>query len=188
MQRLASGQSERGAVLVVAVLMILVLTILGMAASTNSRIERLIAGNDKVHKEIFSSTEHALVLAEATLEQFLGRADLAEETTVGHWGPGQQPPWRRLQWDDTDSQDIARFFHDPNDAHDHPLPALPPPLQRTTPLPRYIVEARGLKRDSLTIGRGEPTGVWTFNVSAKASNASKTTSVTLQSVYAKRYN
>jgi type IV pilus assembly protein PilX len=100
MRRIAFRRHECGSVLVVAVLMILVLTILGMAATTNSRIERLIAGNDKVHKEVFSSTEHALVLAEATLEQLLRRAELDEDTTAGHWGPDQQPPWGQLQWDD----------------------------------------------------------------------------------------
>ena len=47
----------------------LVLTIIGIAATTNTQIELQIAGNDKVHKKTFYSAEAGAVLATEVLEQ-----------------------------------------------------------------------------------------------------------------------
>jgi hypothetical protein len=52
-------RKEEGSVLVVGLLILLVLTVIGMAASTTSTIEIQIAGNEKFHKIAFYAAEAA---------------------------------------------------------------------------------------------------------------------------------
>lgn len=62
-------QDERGFVLVAALLIMLVLTILGIATTTNTSIELQIAGNDKVHKRTFYEAEGGVMLGTELLEE-----------------------------------------------------------------------------------------------------------------------
>lgn len=50
-------------------MMLLVLTMLGIAATTNTSIELQIAGNDRVHKETFYQAEAGAILGSELLEQ-----------------------------------------------------------------------------------------------------------------------
>ena len=54
--------------------------------------------------------------------------------------------------------------------------------------PRYTIEERDFRRDSLTIGIGVPTGVYLFTVKAHGTGANKAAEVLLESIYAKHYN
>ena len=60
---------EEGFVLVTTLLVMLVLTIIGIAANTNTSIELQIAGNDKVHKKTFYAAEAGAILGAEVLEQ-----------------------------------------------------------------------------------------------------------------------
>lgn len=60
---------EEGFVLVTALLIMLVLTIIGIAATTNTSIELQIAGNDKVHKKTFYEAEGGGNLGTEIIEQ-----------------------------------------------------------------------------------------------------------------------
>lgn len=60
---------EEGFVLVTALLVMLVLTIIGIAATTNTSIELQIAGNDKVHKKTFYEAEGGASLGTEVIEQ-----------------------------------------------------------------------------------------------------------------------
>lgn len=62
---------ENGFVLITALLILVVLTIIGIAATTNTSLELQIAGNDKVHKETFYGAEGAAILGAELLEQNL---------------------------------------------------------------------------------------------------------------------
>lgn len=62
-------QDEQGFVLVAALLIMLVLTILGIATTTNTSIELQIAGNDKVHHTTFYQAEGGAMLGSELLEQ-----------------------------------------------------------------------------------------------------------------------
>lgn len=65
------NRQEKGFVLVLALLVMLVLTIIGIAATTNTSLELRIAGNDKLHKETFYAAEGGAILGTETLEQNL---------------------------------------------------------------------------------------------------------------------
>lgn len=62
-------RNEQGFVLVTALLIMLVLTIIGIVATTNTTIELQIAGNDKVHHKTFYEAEAGAMLGTEILEQ-----------------------------------------------------------------------------------------------------------------------
>lgn len=63
--------NEDGFVLVTSLLILLILVIIGVAATTNTMLELQIAGNEKVHKETFYSAEGSVALGVEVLEQNL---------------------------------------------------------------------------------------------------------------------
>jgi type IV pilus assembly protein PilX len=167
--------NDRASVLVIGLLTLALLSLIGISATTTSRIEIEISGNDKAYKEAFFAAELGLTVAETTIEALPSRVALQEDTTAGHYGQGTQPPWDALKWDDTDSVKV-------------PVADIPSGLDRIAAPPRYTIEQRTFRRDSLTVGIGVPTGVYLFNVLSRGSDSSDTGEVILQTIYAKRYD
>jgi hypothetical protein len=62
-------RNDDGFVLVVALMIMVVLTLIGIAALRNTSIELMIAGNDKVHKRTLYQAEAGAVLSTEVLEQ-----------------------------------------------------------------------------------------------------------------------
>jgi hypothetical protein len=62
-------RNEQGFVLVTGLLTLVVLTFLGLAATTNTSIELKIAGNDRLNQENFYDAEATLILGTEILEQ-----------------------------------------------------------------------------------------------------------------------
>lgn len=62
-------RNEQGFVLVTGLLTLVVLTFLGLAATTNTSIELKIAGNDRLNQENFYDAEGTLILGTEILEQ-----------------------------------------------------------------------------------------------------------------------
>lgn len=62
-------KQDKGFVLVTALLVMLVLTIIGIAATTNTSIELEIAANDRIHKNTFYEAEAGASLGTELLEQ-----------------------------------------------------------------------------------------------------------------------
>ncbi|MBW6519961.1 MAG: pilus assembly PilX N-terminal domain-containing protein [Desulfoarculaceae bacterium] len=62
-------RNDDGFVLIVALLIMVVLTIIGIAATRNTSLELMIAGNDKVHKRTLYQAEAGAVLSTEVLEQ-----------------------------------------------------------------------------------------------------------------------
>lgn len=63
--------NKQGFVLVASMLILLVLSIIGIAAMSNMNIEKMIANNDRRHKETFTAAEAGAVLGVELLEQNL---------------------------------------------------------------------------------------------------------------------
>jgi hypothetical protein len=61
--------NERGSALVFAVLILLLLTVIGIAATNTSTIETLISGNDRVHKMAFHEADGGTEIGIELLEQ-----------------------------------------------------------------------------------------------------------------------
>lgn len=158
---------EVGSVLVVSLFVLLALSLLGVAATTSSRIETQLAVNDRMHKEAFAAAEYALVLGEMTIEGFSQTADLqacsSDPAFAGRYsrddGPCPQPIWSALTWDNVDSHQLA--------------PALLPvglvyvQSDITTLSPRYTLNIASAKRDSLTVGIGVPSEITYYGIAAR---------------------
>ena len=85
-------RNDEGSVVAVALIMLVLVTLLGIAAATTSTIEVQIAGNDKFHKKTFYA-------AEAGIEH--GREDL-RDGLAGAILPGQLSRWTFALADATD--------------------------------------------------------------------------------------
>jgi hypothetical protein len=206
-------QHERGAALVVSLLMLAVLLLVGSGALTTSKIETQVAGNDEKVKQALLAAEYALALGESTVERvpsvndmgFGGSIDTRGPRVGGRYNKDEQPKWNELTWDDRDSVDIREYFANPNDAN---LPPLPPTLQPNE-FPRLMISKKYYKRDDLSIGiKDPPAGIFFANITAHGGRAQWTafdrpgatnpnitynerypwTRIVIQSVYAKRYN
>jgi Tfp pilus assembly protein PilX len=169
------SNNEDGALLVVCMLTLALLTFIGLSATQLSRLESTIAVNERTNKEALYASEFALALGESDVEHFLSRVDLYEETTPGHYGKGTEPAWYSLVWNGTDSQQIT-------------LGTLPPGLSRMAVLPRYTIAEKEFVDDSLARGIKVPTGVYNFTVTSRGTGSSSAAQVFLETVYAKRYN
>jgi len=63
------GNNEKGSTLIISVLILLLLTIIGIAATNTSTIEILISGNDKVHKMAFHQADGGTEVGIELVEQ-----------------------------------------------------------------------------------------------------------------------
>ena len=171
----AALSNNRGATLIIGLLTLVLLTLIGIAATSTSRMEVQIAGNDKMFKEAFYAAEFGLTNGENTLEELLSRVDLDEGSVPGHYGQGTQAR-------------LARPAHGTAPIPCRCQQASMPTDMRVASPPRYTIEERRFTRDSLTIGIGVPTGIYQFNVSARGVGSNPTSEVVLETVYAKRFN
>ena len=175
MKNIASTlHNEKGSTLVIGLLTLVLLSLIGIAATSTGRVEVQISGNDKAAKEAFYASELALTTGETTIEALLSRIALNEDTAPERYGQGTAPAWNALAWDSTDSAAV-------------PQASIPPGLHELAVPPRYIIEQRRFRRDSLTQGIGVPTGVYLFNVTAQGTGGSNA-KVVLQTIYAKRFD
>jgi type IV pilus assembly protein PilX len=166
---------ETGSTLVVGLLTLILLSLIGVAATTSSRTEVEVAGNDKTAKEAFYAAELGLATGEGVIESMANRVEFEEGTIAGHYGQATEPAWRDLLWNNTDSQPV-------------PTSAIPDGLARMAAPPRYTIEERDYMRDSLTLGIGAPTGVYLFTVTAHGTGGNAISQADLRSIYAKRFN
>ena len=166
-------RNEEGIVLVVCLITLVILTLIGVSMTTTSRLEAEISGNDKTYKEAFYAAEVSLTAGETVVNSLLSRADLNEGTTPGRYIKGTQPAWDQLVWDS---------------AHSAAVNPIPNGLSKVAAPPRYTIEERSFRRDSLTVGIGVTTGAYLFTVKAHGTGTNKASEVLLESIYAKHYN
>ena len=167
------SRNEEGVVLVLCLITLVVLTLIGVSTTTSSRLEVEISGNDKTYKEAFYAAEMSLTVGETVVNSLLSRVELNEGITPGRYVKGTQPVWKDLVWNDTYSAVVS---------------SVPSGLSQVSAPPRYTIEERDFRRDSLTIGIGVTTGIYMFTVKAQGTGTNKAAEVLLESIYAKHYN
>jgi type IV pilus assembly protein PilX len=173
--RVLLARNEEGVVLVLCLITLVLLTLIGISATTTSQLEAEISGNDKTYKEAFYAAEMALTVGETAVNSLLNRVDLEEGTQPGRYVKGTQPAWDHLVWDN---------------AHSAVVTPVPSGLSKVSDPPRYTIEERDHQRNgTLTIGLpGGQTGTYRFTVRSQGTGSSKAAHVLLESVYAKSYN
>ncbi len=166
-----------GAVLVISLLILLVLTILGMSAMGTAGLEEKMAGNARAKDLSFQAAESALRAGEA---RFQGAGTWAMTIPAVGGGSGAGQIWdkdatgisaadpKTTSWWSANAIALAGNFGDPD------------------PDPRYVIEEYGFTPDSLNPDDlAKRIGVFSFRVTAHS--AVGNTATVLQSVYAKRY-
>jgi Tfp pilus assembly protein PilX len=107
MRRALLSRNEDGVVLVLCLITLVLLTLIGVAATTTSQLEAEISGNDKTYKQAFYAAEVSLTAGETVVNSLLSRADLNEGTTPGRYVKGTQPAWDQLVWDNAHSAVVS---------------------------------------------------------------------------------
>lgn len=80
--RTRHGNNEEGFVLVGAVLILMLLIVIGIIATTNTSLELQIAGNDRVHKETFYQADGGTQLIGRILEESIGASGPFSSTSI----------------------------------------------------------------------------------------------------------
>lgn len=79
-------RNNQGSALVVALLMLVVLTLLGIAATSTSTVELQISGNDKLYKRSFFSADGGTAAGSELIEQNIEERDWTDYSTRGNIG------------------------------------------------------------------------------------------------------
>ncbi len=87
--------NERGSVLVIALIMLVLLTVIGISASTNSSIELRISGNDKFHKMAFYAADGGTEAGCELLEQNIENRGF-DSSTIGNAVVNNTSFWTNL--------------------------------------------------------------------------------------------
>ena len=99
MRRALLSRNEEGVVLVLCLITLVLLTLIGVSATTTSQLEAEISGNDKTYKEAFYAAEVSLAAGETVVNSILSRMDLNKGTTPAYYDKGTQAAWDELRWD-----------------------------------------------------------------------------------------
>ena len=166
------SRNEEGVVLVLCLITLVLLTLIGVSATTTSRLEAEISGNDKTYKEAFYAAEMSLTVGETVVNSLLSRVDLNEGTTPGRYVKGTQPAWDQLVWDNAHSAVVA------------PVPS---GLSQVSDPPRYTIEERDFRRDSSDDRyRCANRHLSVYGEERRVLAPSKAAHVLLESIYAKQ--
>lgn len=171
-RNITSQAPQRGAVLIVSLLILLVLTIIGVAAMNTSNLEEKMAGNSRAKDITFQAAESALRAGEARFETGGTWATTIPKTGGQMWAAnavngGDFSTLSPSLWDQ-DSVPVNSSYGTPN------------------PKPQYILENYSFTPDSLNPkDLAKRIGVFDFRVTARAHL--NNTDTVLQSIYAKRY-
>jgi type IV pilus assembly protein PilX len=173
---------QQGAILVVSVLLLLVMTVLALTASQTTRLQERMAGNARDLDLAFQAGEAGLRDAETRiddsvgpkgretlrcLEQDIQACDVAERVT-------------------TEGLDFADATTDwwADNAY-----AVPEDLHQISLAPHYYTEQWADVRDTITTGGTQPkTGTLYYTTTSRAQGATDTAVVMIKSTYAVRYS
>ena len=181
LQAVRSGASrERGAALIVGLIIMMLLAMLGLLTMSRATLEELMSGTRADQQTALQAAESALRDAESYIQTSLNSASAFDaDCSNGLCLPGTtQPVWQSVNWD-------SRAITFASLTHAAPLPGLTRP-------PRYVIELLPdmppLNGNSLsTVLRSASTGGGTpFRITAIGYGRLSGTRVMVQSVYVKQ--
>lgn len=169
---------QAGAVLIISLLMLLIMTLVGITAMSSTTMQEKMAGNMRDRNTAMQASEAALKTTEAALTALVNKpsevANCNAMTCV--WPRGAAPDlssqsanwWtsNALEYGTAGTVDISGIQSDP----------------------RYIVEAQADIPDALDVGQETPTGRTFYRITARGTGATDDAQVILQSTYVKRFN
>lgn len=173
----ASGQ--RGAVLVISLILLLVMTVLGLAAMHVTRMEERMAGNYRDVNIAFQGAESGLRDAEVRIRQMVARPDTCASAPCAVpavWERNALPENLRNQDGEWWTDNALEYGEDGE--HE---------ITQATADPRVLIEDAGFVPDSLTVGHGPPEGRNFYRITAHSFGATDTARAVLESTYTRRF-
>jgi type IV pilus assembly protein PilX len=167
---------QAGAALVVALLMLLVMTVLGIASMGVTRLEERMAGNARDMDLAFQGAEAGLRDSEERIRVMTSRPNTCATAPCAIW---QQDHWT------LDLRDQLLSWWQAN-ATEYGV-AGTREVMDTTRDPLVLTEDLGFVPDSLTVGHGPPEGRNFYKITANSSGASDTANAVLESTYTRRF-
>jgi len=174
--RANAQQRQRGAALVVALIMLLVMTVLGVAAMQVTRMEERMAGNSRDVNLAFQAAEAGLRDAENRLWLSALTPSTCVTAPCAVWFEDELPADLRNRaiawWNDHAAEYGVAGTHE---------------ITEVTRDPLVVTEHVWKEPDSLTQGHGPRPGRDFYKITANATGASDTANVVLQTTYSKRF-
>lgn len=173
-------RAQQGAVLVISLILLLVMTLLGLAAMQITRMEERMAGNLRDTNIAFQGAEAGLRDAENRLRDMVARPDTCASA------PCAIPSVYERSWlpDNLRNQGID-WWRD--NALEYGDDGGEPDIQQTTEDPRVLIEDAAFIPDSLTVGHGPPEGRNFYRITAHSTGATITAQAVLESTYTRRF-
>lgn len=190
MTRFGKETLERGMVLITSLIILLALTLLGLASIQNTSMEERMAGNLRSENVALQAAEAALRAGEQWLFSVMAMP------VANKPQPGQPKVWRRdapetvpatpnpaLSWWEEWTPD-----HWKNNAEIYSQGLRFARNQDLPTLPRYLIEERGLDKESLVVGQSQDfMGRMIYQLTARGVDAGERGEVILRSTYARRF-
>jgi len=176
-----TAPGQRGSVLLISLVVLLVLTLLGLSGMRSTVLEEKMAGNMRDSELAFQAAEAALREAERFIEtDIISIVAFDNDGSDGLYNNSDDRIWENITWTDADSLVYAGF--DSASAADI----------NVTTAPRYVIQhlvSLGSQADVLNQGNyGQGTGAGTtetFLITARGTGGSDSAVVFLQSTYGK---
>lgn len=180
-----TGNRERGAVMIVALMILLLMTVFGISTMDSNVLEERMAGNMRDRNTAFQAAESALRAAEIWIE---GQADLHNMPLRNVSDPADTNPLWDFSAPDPDSSNNVSWWEERdstwwtgkavllNAGDGNDLPGV-------AAQPGYIIEKMPLSTESLESAQSLDTTDIYLQVTARGVGGSDSTVVVLQSVY-----
>lgn len=186
------SREQKGAILVVSLILLVVLTLLGLSAMQNTSLEETMAGNLRSENVAFQAAEAGLRTGEAWLASRTSKPVADATGSAGVWlldapdpTPTDAQPWwreRNAAWwasTATTMSDDLKFARGIGGVGSDQVLATDP---------SYVVEERGLVRTSKNVGRqSDFNGLEYYQVTARGVDMSGRSEVFVRSTFARRY-
>jgi len=178
----SSHKDQRGAILVTAMLLLLVLTIIGITAAQMTRMQERMAGNLRDQNLAFQGAEAGLRDAEELIRSRAALPDTCVEAPCLFWArstlanvPAQDQEW----WDDN-STELEADGDRSSAAHD---------MAELDSDPQFVIESLGLADPlgTVTVGEGPPGGRDFYQITARSTGGSGSATTVLRTTYARRF-
>jgi type IV pilus assembly protein PilX len=176
-------RKQKGAVLVIGLLLLLVLTIIGVTAMQMSRMQERMAGNTRDLNLAFQASEAALRDGENMVFTQAYRPETCSTAPCSFWEGGIMAGVENEP--ETWWKDFAIEYEEDGDDE-----SVSQNLGELAEDPTFVVEWLGSVKgvgDSLTTGHGLPDGRDFYRVTARSSGGSGAANTVLQTTYAKKF-
>lgn len=172
MFKLPIPQQQSGAVLVVSLIMLLLLTIIGVTSMQTTSLEEKMAGNMRDRNLAFQAAESALAAAEASLNPPAALPAFVAAGTGGFYSATPTP-------DLSDSEIVKDSFWTTNPSANSTVASLGNGIAS----PLYIIQTMGpTDCPGAPVGSG---GCTNYRITVRATGGSTNTVVILQSIYSR---